>query len=94
MNESEGWQKKCDLCERWTDGNKYVCQHCGEIMEENHLKEESKREQQSIFDMGWVTINPTDHLIIRGLKRVILTVQVIYFGFLSFFIWLIAFLSS
>ncbi len=94
MNESEGWQKKCDVCGKWTDGNKYVCGHCGEIMEEQHLKAESKREQQSILDMAWVTIQPTDHFLVKGIKRVILTVQVVYFGILSFFIWLIAFLSS
>ncbi|MEZ4886114.1 MAG: hypothetical protein R3E32_15370 [Chitinophagales bacterium] len=94
MSELEHWQKKCDVCGEWTDGNKYVCQHCGEIMEEERHKQALKRESHSLYDLGWVKIHPTDHLIVKALKRMILTVQVIYFGLLSFFIWLIAFLSS
>lgn len=94
MSELESWQKKCDVCGEWSDGNKYVCSHCGEIMEEERLKEKSKREKQTVFDVAWVTIQPTDHLIVKAVKRVILTVQVIYFGLLSFFIWMIAMISS
>lgn len=94
MSELESWEKKCDMCGEWTDGNKYVCSHCGEIMEEEHHEQALKRESQSLADLGWVHLHDDDHFFVRIIKRIILTVQVIYFGLLSFFIWLIAFLSS
>lgn len=94
MGESKSWQKKCDVCGEWTDGNKYVCGHCGEIMEEERFKEKATREKQTIFDVAWVTIHPTDHLIVKGIKRIVLSIQIVYFGLLSFFIWMIAMISS
>lgn len=94
MSNPENWQKKCDRCGKWSDGNKYACEHCGEIMEEELLDAKVKREKETKFDIAWVKIDPNEPFLVRAFKRVVLTVQFIYFSFLSFFISLIAFLSS
>ncbi len=80
----------CDHCKEWTSVEQYFCQHCGEIVEEERLEEERIRHENTKFDLHLIPIRETDHLIVKGIKHIIRTVQIVYFTILSIILWLIA----
>ena len=84
-------QVKCDHCHQWTDGHKAFCSHCGEMLTEIQLEyERQKRTEDADLRHLLININPDDPIIIRFFKRIIRTVQIIFFALLSFMMWLIA----
>ncbi len=88
-------ERKCDKCGKWSDGEKYFCNHCGVLMDEERLEEEKKRhESQEGLAVALIKIYPTDHIIVKGIKHIIRIGQIIYFAILTFILWVVAFMSG
>ena len=88
---------KCNLCGQWTAGDKYSCVHCGEIIEEERIKETKVRHEKtslSFDNIMLVKVYEDDHVIIKFFKKIFQVAQLIYIGILTFVLWLIAFLPG
>jgi len=98
-------EKKCPACGKWTDGSKTHCVFCGEpidatLIAAQHRKarEDAARkkalEEENRFERYLRTLQESDkphHKILFGILNTLFT---IYMAILSFFIWIIALVSS
>ncbi len=55
--------QKCEHCERWTDGDKAFCGHCGEILDQkfrNERWELDQKLQKLPGFMEWINLKGAD----------------------------------
>ena len=98
-------QKKCPSCGKWTDGSKDHCAFCDSLINpvlihqaEQKRKEEIRRSErlqnENKFERYLRKLEESDkprHILAF---KILNTAFSIYMGILSFFIWLIALISS
>ena len=83
-------EQKCEHCGEWTDGTEEYCQHCTKRLNEERLKKEKIRHENTKFDIILIKIHPTDHPVIVFFKKIIQYIQIVYFAILTFILWLIS----
>lgn len=98
-------EKKCPACGKWTSGEHERCAFCGAAIDAELIAKERKKvrddkarkdklENESRFERYLRELEESDkthHKVIFGILKTIFN---IYMAVLSFFIWLIAFLSG
>lgn len=98
-------QRKCPACGKWTPSNESTCAFCGQLLDYRELRkreieaERTKRRDEAIaretpFERRLRLLEESDKLHHRILVRIGRAAFTVYMGIVSFFIWLIAFISG
>lgn len=90
--------KKCEHCEKWTDGTKAFCAHCGEMLDMQYRKEqhewaESQKSQtpmMKLISLHNSTSNPFYFLV----EKLIQGGQLILMGIITFVTFLLLLLPA
>lgn len=80
-------QKKCEHCDRWTDGNKAFCNFCGEILDLKYRNERNELEKElgdvpMLFDYFKIK-NSDKNWLLFIIEKTIQGGQAIIFGIIS-----------
>ena len=98
-------QKKCEACGKWTKGDRKRCVYCDALIDPVLIAEE-KRVQRKALERERRLLNESklekylrrlqesDKPLNKFVFKFLNIVFTIYMGILSFFIWLIALISS
>jgi len=84
---------KCESCNKWNslpEAEDY-CYNCGKskiILSESDKISITNR--LDINDLGGITIYPTDSMILKFIKRILMFLRFVFFAILSIFLWLVA----
>lgn len=98
-------QKKCPKCGKWTDGDLTHCVFCDAVIDPHLIAKEQKKKrdeaakarrlaEESRFEKYLRKLEESDNPFHIIAFKVLRTIFTIYMAILSFFIWLIAFLSG
>ena len=88
-------EKLCTNCSKWTNSKFVNCTYCGEELykKEREIKE-AIQSQPDPFKIPFIPIHASDgYLLVFG-KRIIQTVQFIFFGIISILIWIASILPG
>lgn len=85
--------KKCPECGKWSEWNHSPedrCEHCGSLLSPREYEESNKPAEEDKFGMEikLIPIHSTDSGILIAIKRVIQGFQLLFFGIVSFLVWL------
>ncbi len=88
-------EKICPECSKWTPSKSAICDFCGaELFKKERLLKESLEAQPDPFKIPLIKINEQDaYLIIFG-KRIVQSVQIVFFGIISILIWIASILPG
>ena len=80
-------QKKCEHCDKWTDGNKAFCFYCGEMLDYSYRKNlfelEQKWQKQPLF-MNFVKIKNADkNIFLFAIEKLVQGGQAIIIGIIA-----------
>ena len=82
-------EKVCPNCDKWTSTKSSLCSYCGEeLFKKERIIKESIEAQPDPFEIPLIKIHSKDgYLIVFG-KRIIQSVQLVFFGIISILIWI------
>ena len=82
-------EKACSSCSTWTSTKLPLCSLCGEeLFKKERLIKENLEAQPDPFKLPFIKIYSEDgYLIVFG-KRIIQSVQFVFFGIISILIWI------
>lgn len=88
-------EKSCPNCKAWNSVKNIHCVDCGEeLFKKERLSKEQIAAQPDPFKIPLIKINSEDgYLIVFG-KRIIQTIQLVFFGILSLLIWIASILPG
>jgi hypothetical protein len=88
-------EKSCPNCKTWNLAKNIHCVSCGEeLFKKERLVKEQIESQPDPFKIPLIKINSEDgYLIVFG-KRIIQTIQLVFFGILSLLIWIASILPG
>jgi hypothetical protein len=88
-------EKCCSNCSKWTSTKTVHCRFCGEeLYKKERLIKESIEAQPDPFILPLIKISTNDgYLLVFG-KRIIQTVQLVFFGIISILIWIASILPG
>lgn len=83
---------ECGQMSEWSGSWADRCQHCGELLAREEIREEMHREeqQQKIEESKILKIRPGDNTFIRILKTIGTVANAIFVGIISFILWILA----
>ncbi len=96
-------EKKCPVCNKWTDGNQPNCTHCGALIDPHQIAARNKKEREderirnktpSRFENYLEKLSESENPFAKFSFFVLRTLFNIYMAVLSFFLWLIALISG
>jgi len=98
-------ERKCQACEKWTDGSKTHCTHCGALTDPVLLAEEKRKieqkkkhayqlENESKASKKLRALKHSEKPIYKVIYLIANTIFTIYMAILSFLVWLIALISG
>ena len=81
-------EKSCPNCKEWNKTRDVNCVSCGEeLFKKERVVREQIESQPDPFKIPFIKINSEDgYLMVFG-KRIIQTIQLVFFGILSILIW-------
>ena len=82
-------EKACPKCKAWNKTQYLNCIECGEeLFKKERLQKEALNSKPDPFKIPLIKISYEDgYLVVFG-KRIVQTIQLIYFGLISLFIWI------
>lgn len=85
--------KKCPECGKWSKWNHNPddkCEHCGSLLSPREYEESNKSVEEDKFGMELklIQINEKDSSVLVFFKRIIQGFQLLFFGIVSFLVWL------
>jgi hypothetical protein len=80
-------QKKCEHCQKWTDGNKAFCEFCGEILDFGYRKDlhelEKKWQNQSLLMDDFKIKNSDKNKFLFVIEKLVQGGQAIIIGIIT-----------
>ena len=82
-------EKACPKCKAWNKAKYLNCIECGEeLFKKERLQKEALNSKPDPFKIPLIKISSEDgYLVVFG-KRIVQTIQLIYFVLISLFIWI------
>lgn len=85
--------KKCPECGKWSEwdhGTEDRCEHCGSLLSPREYEESQKPKEKDKFGMelNLIKIKEKDSPVLVFFKRIIQGFQLLFFGIVSFLVWL------
>lgn len=98
-------ERKCPACDKWTDGQKTHCTHCGVLTDPVLIAEEIKKEREEEKRLYKVenesktakklkALKKSDKILHRIIFYIADTLFTIYMGILSLIVWIIALITG
>ena len=82
---------KCTFCKQWNIQSHDFCINCRKKQVEDTTSEkESLARRLEISQLGGISIYPSDSILVKIIKRILIFFRFIFFAILSIFLWLVA----
>ena len=82
-------EKICPKCKKWNKTQYLYCIKCGEeLFKKERLQNESLKSKPDPFKIPLIKISSDDGYIVVFGKKIIQIIQLIFFGLISFLIWI------
>ena len=82
-------EKFCLKCKIWNKTKYLYCIECGEeLFKKERLQKETLNSKPDPFKIPLIKISSEDRYLVVFGKRIVQTVQLIYFGLISLLIWI------
>lgn len=81
---------KCEHCGEWIDSKNEVCTYCGRTLREEERKQEKESLEKRLKDSlkpQLIEINKNDNFVIKSIKRMIRSGQIVFYAIVTFLIW-------
>jgi hypothetical protein len=86
--------KKCPFCQQWSEWHLQPidrCTHCGELLDpqaHHRAHQDDATHQKAKSPVRLIQINPEDGLILRFLKWLVRSGQLLFIALLGLFVWI------
>jgi hypothetical protein len=88
-------EKLCPICKNWNSVKEVYCFRCGEeLFKKERLTREVLEGQPNPFKIPFIKINDSDGYVMVFGKRLFQLVQLIFFGIISFLLWIASILPG
>lgn len=82
---------KCVFCKQWNSYSNDFCNNCNKKrIEDTASEKESLARRLEISQLGGISIYPSDSILVKIFKRILIFFRFIFFAIISIFLWLVA----